>query len=123
MPLSPVTLRPKPKSQGEEDDLEHVALGESLNGVDRDDVQEHVDERGRGDFLGLEAFRGNGQPAAGLEDVGEHEADDHGDGRGNEVIGQRLACYAPELAYVADAGRTRDEGGQHERHHEPCAPD
>ena len=106
------------EEQGEEDDLEHVALGESLNGVDRDDVQEHVDERGRGDFLGLEAFRGNGQPAAGLEDVGEHEADDHGDGRGNEVIGQRLACYAPELAYVADAGRTRDEGGQHERHHD-----
>ncbi len=106
------------EEQGEEDDLEHVALGEGLNGVDRDDVQEHVDERGRGDILGLEAFRGNGQPAAGLEDVGEHEADDHGDGRGNEVIGQRLACYAPELAYVADAGRTRDEGGQHERHHD-----
>ena len=106
------------EEQGEEDDLEHVALGEGLNGVDRDDVQEHVDEGGRGDFLGLEAFRGNGQPAAGLEDVGEYEADDHGDGRGYKVIGQRLAGYAPKFAYVADAGRTRDEGGQHERHHD-----
>ena len=106
------------EEQGEEDDLEHVALGKGFNGVDRDDVQENVDERGRGDFLGLEPFRGNGQPAARLEDVGEHKADDHGDGCGNEVIGQRLAGYAPKLAYVADAGRTRDEGGQHERHHD-----
>ena len=109
------------EEQGEEDDLEHVALGEGLNGVDRDDVQEHVDEGGRGDFLGLEAFRGNGQPAAGLEDVGEYEADDHGDGRGYKVIGQRLAGYAPKFAYVADAGRTR--GWSARAAPRPCAPD
>ena len=42
----------------EEDDLKHGAFGHGLHGVDRDDGEQRLDERGRHDFLGLKAFGG-----------------------------------------------------------------
>ena len=102
-----------------EDDLKHVALGKGFHRVDRHDVKERIDERRRRHLLGLEAFGREVDPEAGLNDGSENETDRHGDGRRDRIDAEDLRRDAPELGRVGDAGRTGDDGGDHQRndHH------
>ena len=104
------------EEHGEEDDLEHVALTHSVDGVQGDDVQEHVNHLGRSSRLSLEAFGSNVEAFAGVEDVGEDEAEHNGHGGGTEVVDQGLGGNAAELVDVTNRGGTGNDGAEHQRH-------
>ena len=78
------------EQDGEEDDLEHVALGQSVNRVQRHDVHEHLDERRRGNVLHLQVFHGERQTETGTEQIGENKTDNDGHGRREQIINKRF---------------------------------
>ena len=76
-----------PTGHGEEDDLQHVALTHGVDGVDGHDAEEHVHHLRRLHALRLQAFGGEIEPFAGVDDVGEHKTDEHGHRGGAEALG------------------------------------
>ena len=101
---------------GEEDDLQDVALGQGIHGVQGHDAHEHLHQRGRGHFLGAQVGGGKVEPHTGLEDIAQDKADGHGQGRGGEIEDQCLGGHAAQTAHIAHAGGAGDQGGQHQRY-------
>ena len=101
---------------GEEDDLQDVALGQGIHGVQGHDAHEHFHQRRRGHFPGAQVGGGKVEAHTGLEDVAQDKADGHGQGRGGEIEGQGLGGDPAQTAHIAHAGGAGDQGGQHQRH-------
>ena len=103
----------------EEDDLKHGAFGHGLHGVDRDDGEQRLDERGRHDFLGLKAFGGEVKAHARLDDACKEQAAGHGDAGRHGIDEKHLDGDTTELGRVGDAGGTGNDRCQNERndHH------
>ena len=100
-----------------EDDLQHAALRKGFHRVDRDDVEQRVDEIGRSHRLHLEAFSRKIEADARLNEVGEDKADRHSNGGRNGVDEQHLHSDAAKLGRVGNAGGARNNRGKNQRNH------
>ncbi|MNQ60005.1 hypothetical protein D3C85_742710 [compost metagenome] len=115
------------EQHGEQQDLEDVVLGEGAEHRRRDQAQEEghrpvhclgpaaVDRR----IAGREVVQVDARAVAQADAVGDHQADDQGEGGQHLEVDHRLQADAPHLLQVAGAGHTidhhaeDDQGDQH----------
>ena len=106
----------------EEQHLQDLSRGKGADHRLRDDVHQEAGDalvmglRGETrDRLDVERLRIDVQPGARLEQVGDHQTDDQGEGREGEEIDERLHADAPDLLEVGHAGDTADHGEEDHR--------
>ena len=105
--------------QRDNDDLQHVRVGERLPHVAREDGDQRIHEvRARRAVPGLTVRQGKvrREEAGVQEDVGKHQADDAGAGRGDEEVGDRLPADGADLLHVAHRDDAVDHRQQHDGH-------
>lgn len=111
----------------EEDDRQHLATGDGGEDVGGNQVEDGRDERMvMLHFLGGLLVLGNVHgtqgahvdAGAGLEQVGQQQADDDGDGGDDLEVDDGLQADAAKLLRVADAGDADHQRGNHDRHHD-----
>ena len=59
-----------------------------------------------------------GERAHGVEHIGEHQADDAGDGGGTQEVGHRLPAHGPYLLHVVHGQDAINHTQQHHGHHD-----
>jgi len=105
--------------QRDHDNLQHVRVGKGLPHVAREDSDQRIHEiRARRAVPGLTVRQGKvRRKEAGVqEDVGKHQADDAGRGRGDEEVGDRLPADGADLLHVAHGDDAVDHRQQHDGH-------
>ena len=109
-------IQAETEHDGKEDDLKNRALGEGFHRIDRDDFKQRLHKARGIDLSGLQAFGRERHAHARINHVGDHEAEDHGDGRRDHKEHQRTNGNTAEFRDVADTGGTGHQGGEHQRH-------
>ena len=107
--------------QGDDDDLQHVGLGEGFPHVGGEDG--HQGRHEAGIFLGfilgsLGSLRQVGEQSGIVEDVCHHQADDAGDGGGDHEVGHGLPAHGAHLLHVTHGNDAVDHGQQHHGNHD-----
>ncbi|MNC33922.1 hypothetical protein D3C75_823340 [compost metagenome] len=108
----------------EEDDRQHFATHQRCEDVRRDQVQQGFDERvlmlhfGRGSLVLGDVHGTQGahvDAGARVEQVGQHQAHDDGDGGHHFEVDDGLQADAAQFLRVANPGDTHDQRRNHDR--------
>jgi hypothetical protein len=105
-----------PEQDGHEQRLQDVALGEGADEGGRDDTHEEADDgrlmRGGGILGNRSRVQRRGvdvQSTTRLDHIGDNKADDQGEGREKEEIGEGLARHPPNLPEIPHSGDARGD--------------
>jgi len=105
------------QGDGEDDDLQDIALGKGADRVGRHQADQDRHQRGR--LPGLLMAAGDQLHAlARAEQGAEQQADTHREGGGYQVNGDGLEADAAELGAVVHRGDAGDQRDEHQRHDE-----
>ena len=106
-----------PEGQGEKEDLQHIALGQSLDGVGGDNPQQGVRQRERGGLL-----PGGGERIAQLpphrKQVGRQQAQGHRQRGGAQVEQEGAAADPAHVPGVPQTAHPRRQGAEHQGNHQ-----
>ena len=107
------------EEDGEHNDLEHAALRHGFNRVDRDEVEERLNNARGLHNLSDSTGGGKVKAEARVDDLSNTETEGHSDSGRDHVAEKNLHSYAAELGNIGDAGSASDEGREDERnnHH------
>ncbi|MNF33664.1 hypothetical protein D3C84_144840 [compost metagenome] len=115
------------EQHGEEDDRQHFAAGHGREDVRRDQVEDGLDERvfmlhfGGGRLVLRDVHCAQGahvDAGTRVEQVGQQQADNDGDGGDDFEIDDRLQANPPEFLGVAHAGNADNQGRDDDRDHD-----
>ena len=113
-PGSPDSVIARPNSQGEHDDLEHVAIGHRTDRIRRKQIDEHIRERRS--LLRFERSVGvELESSTRLNDRGSDQRQRHRDRGGHQIETQRLRAHPTELRDVVQGCGTADQGNEDQR--------
>ena len=101
---------------GKEDDLQDGALRERFHRVHRHDVEKRAHKARRLDAGGFETFRGEREADARINEVGDEETEDHGDGGRCHEAKERLDGNTAQLGDVGNTGGTGNQGRKYQRY-------
>ena len=103
------------EEEGDDDDLQHVGLGEGIPHIAGEDADQSVHEVGTGGLLPHGALfqSQGGEQARTVEDVGHDQTDDAGDSGGAEEVRHGLPAHGADLLHVIHGENTVDHGEQH----------
>ena len=105
------------EEDGEHDDLEHAALSHGFHWVDRDEVEERLNNARGLHNLGNRASRGKIETEARVDHFSNAETEGHSDSGRDHVAEKNLHSYAAELGNIGNTSGAGDEGREDERYH------
>ena len=109
------------EQQGDDDDLKHIGIGKGFPHIGGEDSHQRCHEAGvlLGLILGgLGGFRQVGEQARAVEDAGQHQTDDAGDGGGDHEVNNSFPAHGADLLHVAHGDDAVDHGQQHHGNHD-----
>ncbi len=121
------TRQAKAENHREEDDRQHLTTRHGGNDVRGDQVEDGLDERmlmldfGGGGFVLGDVHGAQGahvDARARVKHIGQHQADENGDGGDDLEIENGLETDAPQLLRVADTGDADHQRGNDNRDHD-----
>ena len=119
-PRSPSDQQREAEQDGEQQNLQDVALREGANHAVRDDMQDEIDRLLFARLLSVGRDGGGigcstGEARAGPHDVADDQADDEREGRDDLEVDERLEADPAHLLGVLDMGDARDDGAEDDR--------
>jgi hypothetical protein len=104
----------KAEEPGEDDDLQHVALGHRLNRIRREQIDEHI--RQRRSLLRFERSVGiEIESSTGLNDRGSDQRQRNRNRCGRQIETQRLHAHPTELRDIVQRCGAADQGNEDQR--------